>query len=495
MRFFAWLLAASLAFLPRAFAQYSSVPMPAQAAPAPSRLPDLGDVSSSELPPQMERRIGESIMRDIRLREPSYLDDPEIHEYLNGLAARLASTASGRGDFELFALRDSSINAFALPGGYIGVHTGLISAADNESELASVLGHEMAHVTQRHLARQLGIQKQMQLPMMIALAAAALMGRSRPDLASGAAVAAQGSAIQAQLGFSRDFEREADRVGFQTMTGAGFDARAMGTFFEKMQRYARAMDSGSFPSYLRSHPVTTERIADAQNRAEGLPYRQRADPVEFHLVRAKVRVEAAEAREAVKMFGDAVNDRRFANEPGARYGLAVALLRANEPRRAEAEVARLRADGVASPMVDTLAARVRLALGDQAGALAILNAALARFPHRRSILYAILGTLQEQGRYDAVLATLADPLRLYPRDPKLHEARAKAYAGQGKRLLQHQAQAEFYALQGSLPAAIEQLQLAQTSGDGNFYDMSAVDARLRELRAEHARESQDAKKR
>jgi len=127
--------------------------------------------------------------------------------------------------------------------------------------------------------------------------------------------------------------------------------------------------------------------------------------------------------------------------------------------------------------------------------LRLPEAALARYPHRRPILYAMLGTLQDQGRHDQVLATLAEPLRLYPRDPKLHEARAKAYAGQGKRLLQHQAQAEFYLLQGSLPAAIEQLQLAQSSGDGNFYDLSVVDARLKELRAEHARELQDAKKR
>jgi len=173
----------------------------------------------------------------------------------------------------------------------------------------------------------------------------------------------------------------------------------------------------------------------------------------------------------------------------------VALLRAKEPKRTEAEIARLRADGIASPMIETLAARARAALGDDAGAFALLKAALARYPHRRSILYAVLGTLQDQGRYDEVLVALAEPLRLYPRDPKLHEVRAKAYAGQGKRLLQHQAQAEFYILQGSLPSAIEQLQLAQTSGDGNFYELSVVDARLKELRAEHAREMQDNKKR
>jgi beta-barrel assembly-enhancing protease len=484
MRCLAWLLAISLAFLPRAYAQSVS-----------AVLPDLGDAGGSDLSLQTERKIGESIMRDIKFREPSYLDDPEVAEYLNGLGGRMTGAGSGtRQDFEFFAIRDVSINAFAMPGGFIGVHTGLISAAENESELASVVAHEMAHVTQRHLARQMGIQKQMQLPMMIAMAATILLARSRPDLAGGAAVAAQGSAIQAQLSFSRDFEREADRIGFQTLAASGFDVRAMGTFFEKLQRYSRVMDGGGVPSYLRSHPVTAERITDAQSRAEGQPYRQRADPLEYHLVRAKIRAEAGDVQDAVKIFGDAVNARRFASEPGARYGLALALLRANEPARADAEIARLRADGTASPMVDTLAARVRLALGDQAGALAILKAALARYPHRRPILYAMLGLLQDQSRFDDVLAALVEPLRLYPRDPKLHEARAKAYAGQGKRLLQHQAQAEFYILQGSLPAAIEQLQFAQTSSDGDFYEHSVVDARLKELRAEHARDLQDKKR-
>jgi len=493
VRFIACLLAASLAFLPRAFAQDPPVGAPAQ---LPAQLPDLGDASGSELSLQTERRIGESIVRDIRYREPSYLDDPEIAEYLNGLGARLIAAAPGaRQDFELFAIRDSSINAFALPGGFIGVHTGLISASDNESEVASVIAHEMAHVTQRHIARQIGIQKQMQMPMMIAMAAAILLARSRPDLAGGATAAAQGGAIQSQLSYSRDFEREADRIGFQTLSGSGFDVRAMGAFFEKMQRHTRVMDGGNVPSYLRSHPVTTERISEAQDRAERLPFKQHADSVEYHLVRAKVRAEANEPQDAVKLFRDAVSDRRFANEPGARYGLAVALLRAKEPKQAEAEIARLRADKVASPMVDTLAARARQALGDQPGALALLKAAQARYPHRRPILYALLGVLQDQGRFDEVLAALAEPLRLYPRDSKLHEARARAYASLGKRLLQHQSQAEVYRLQGSLPAAIEQLQLAQSSGDGNFYDLSVVEARLKELRAEHARELQDAKKR
>jgi predicted Zn-dependent protease len=487
MRFLAWLLAASLGFVPPAFAQNTFAGPTVQ-------LPDLGDSGGGELSLQAERRLGESVMREIR-SDPDYLDDPEIAEYLNALGAKLSAAAPGaRQDFELFAVRDSSINAFALPGGFIGVHTGLISASDNESELASVLAHEMAHVTQRHIARQMGIQKQMQMPTMLAMAAALLLARSRPDLAGGATMAVQGGVIQSQLAYSREFEREADRIGFQTLAASGFDVRAMGAFFEKMQRLTRVADSGNAPSYLRSHPVTTERIADAQNRAEGLPYKQHVDSLEYHLVRAKIRADAMDPQDAVKLFSEAISERRFASESGTRYGLAVALLRAKDPKRAEAEIARLRADKVASPMIETLAARARTAQGDGAGALALLKAAALRYPYHRSILYAMLGTLQDQGRFDEVLAALAEPLRLYPRDPKLHEAQARAYAGLGKRLQQYQAQAEFYALQGSLTGAIEQLQFAQNSGEGNFYEQSVIDARLKELRAEQARETQDSRK-
>jgi predicted Zn-dependent protease len=480
MRFLACALAALLAILPRASAQ---------------TLPDLGDSSGADLPPQVERRIGESLARDIRLRDPAYLDDPEVADYLNVLGARLAAALPGmRQGFEFFALRDSSINAFALPGGFIGVHTGLIAASENESEIASVLAHEMAHVTQRHIARLLGVQQQLQLPTMIALAAAILLGRSRPDLASGAAAAAQAGAVKAQLGYTRDFEREADRVGFQTLAGAGFDVRAMAGFFEKMQRYTRIVDDGSVPGYLRTHPLTTERITEAQNRAAAAPYRQHADSLEYHLVRAKLRAESGDAQEAVAHFAGVVRDRRYASEAGARYGLAAAWLRAREPRQARSEIGRLRATGAESAMVETLAARAQRALGDHPGALAALKAGVARFPHRRPVLYELLGLLHELGRHAEVLAALAEPLRLYPRDARLHEAKARAYAGLGKRLLQHQTQAEAYVLQGSLPAAIEQLQLAREAGDGDFYELSVVEARLKQLRAEHAREAEDARR-
>ncbi len=480
MRVLASLLALFLSVLPRAFGQ---------------ALPDLGEGSGGVLPPQIERRIGESILREIRQRDPSYLDDPEIADYLNQCGGKLvAAVPGGPQDFEFFAIRDSTINAFALPGGFVGVHTGLIAASESESEVASVLAHEISHVTQRHIARLLGAQQQIQVPAMIAMAAAILLGRTRPDLAQGAAMAAQGAAVQAQLSYSRDFEREADRIGFQRLSAAGYDVRAMASFFEKMQRTTRIVDDGSVPGYLRSHPVTTERIADAQARAANLPYRQHPDSLEFHLVRAKLRAETGEARDAVTEFGAAVRERRFANEPAARYGLVMALLRARQAHEAASELARLLATGAASPMLVLLAARVQQALGDGARALTVLKEGAERWPNRRSVAYAYAEALDTQGRNDEALAHLNIQIRLYPRDDKLHEMKAKTYAALGKRLQQHQAQAEAYALRGSLPAAIEQLQLAQAAGDGNFYELSAVEARLKELRAEHTRELRDSRK-
>ena len=448
-------------------------------------LPDLGGSGDAVLSPQVERRLGESMLRDLRFREPSYVDDPEIAEYLGELGARLLRVTSGaRYDFEFFILREPGINAFAMPGGFVGVYTGLITTAATESELASVLAHEIAHVTQRHISRMLGQQQQMQLPMMAAIAAAILLGRSRPDLAVGASAAAQAGAIQAQLGYSRDFEREADRVGLQAMEAAGFDPRAMPVFFEKMQRAMRFQDDSSVPGYLRTHPVTSERIADAQNKSAHLPYRQHRDSPDFQLVRAKLRADAGDPGETVVHFRSAVRDQRYASEAAGRYGLATALLRAKQPREAEAELSRAKEAGASGAMVETLGARVRRALGDQAGAIALLSKARAAHPQSRAVLYAHLESLLEASRNEDALASLSESIKLYPRDGRLHRLQAQGYAATGKRLLQHKAQAEYYALQGSLPAAIEQLQLARSAGDGDFYQLSVVDARLKDLRAQ-----------
>lgn len=446
-------------------------------------LPELGEASRSDLPPHVERRIGESIVRDIRLREPAYIDDVEIAAYLNSLGARLTAAMPEAGQsFEFFALRDATLNAFALPGGYIGVHSGLILAAQSESELAGVLSHEIAHVTQKHLARLMGKQNQAQVTQWLALAVAILAARSNSDASQAAIVAGTAAGVQTMLNYTRDFEREADRIGIQTLERAGFDVRGMASFFERMQKFGRLYENNA-PGYLRTHPLTVERISDMENRILQAQYRQVADSTEFQLVRAKLRSGQGDPRDAVTDFETQLRERKYLSEASARYGLALAQMRARNYPAVEHELAELRRLKASSPMIDTLATDARKAQGDLSGALKLYREARVRHPRNKALLYGQIDALLANGQPQAALQTATDELLLTPSDAALHGLQAKSYAALGKHLQQHRAQAELYALRGQLVAAIQQLELAQKAGDGDFFEHSQVDARLRELRA------------
>ena len=458
-------------------------------------LPDLGEAAQSELSPAMERRIGESVMLEIR-RDPAYLDDPEITSYLNRLGNRLSSQSTeSRQEFEFFALRDPTLNAFAMPGGYIGVHSGLILAAASESELASVLAHEISHVTQRHMARLVSKSGQGQITSLLALAVAILAARSSPDLAMGAAIAGQGAAIQNQLNYSRDFEREADRVGLDLLERSEFDIRDMSAFFERLQKYSRLYENkNSAPGYLRTHPLTTERLADMGNRIQNRPYKQVPDSLEFQLVRAKLRAQDGAPRDAVTEFETRLADRSFAgSEVAVRYGLAQALLRDGRVAAAEKELKELRRLKAVSPMIETLDAQLRLKQGDAAAAVTVLRSAQPRFPQERAVAYGLVEALLEARLPNDAIKITEDDLASYPSDAKMHSLQAKTYAMLGRRLQQHRAQAEAYALLGQLAAAVEQLELAQKSADGNFYEYSQVDSRLREMKKRMADEAKQPK--
>jgi predicted Zn-dependent protease len=344
-----------------------------------------------------------------------------------------------------------------------------------------VVAHEIAHVTQRHMARMVTKQNQLQIASLAAFALALLAARSSPQVAQAAAIASQAAPLQAALGYSRDFEREADRVGFQMLEGAGYDVQGSADFFERLQRSTRLYENNA-PGYLRTHPITTERISDMQNRAQESRARQRVDSVEFGLVRAKLRAEVDRPEDAVAFFRELLRERRFGSEAAARYGYAAALLRTKELGAAAAEVERVRSAGLQHPMVETLAARIKSAAGDHAGAAAILAGARARFPGDLGVGYAYVSELQAVGRHREALEALPDLARRDGRNAKAYEMQARSYSALGKRAEQHRMLAEMYLLQGSVPAAIEQLQLAQKAGDADFYVLSAVDARLRELR-------------
>ena len=445
-------------------------------------LPDLGESSRAELSPQMEHKIGQNIMNEIRLRETAYVDDPEVNDYLAQIGQRLAgASANPSGGFHFFAIRDGRVNAFAMFGGYIGVNTGTILTAQSESELAAVMAHEIAHVTQSHLARQIARQKQNTIPALIAIAIGVLAARSNTALTEGAIVSAQAGLIQSQLAYSRDFEREADRVGYQLLEKAGFDVRGMGDFFERLQKTTRLYENNA-PVYFRSHPLTLERLSDMQNRAQNSPYRQIPSSLDFHLTRARLRVQAALPKDAVAEFTRLLREKKYASETATRYGLAYALLRARDFDGARREGALLGARWEESPILAGLLASIREQSGDAAGAQNIYRQALSRFPQAKSLAYGYADALHAAGSHQQALSFLETRILRDPSDFQLFGLKARACAALGKRAQQRRAQSEFYFLQGQIGAAIEQLEFAQKEKDDDFYELSAIDARLRELR-------------
>lgn len=445
-------------------------------------LPDLGDSAQASFSALDERRLGEEIMREVRA-DRAYYDDAEATDYVNALGNRLAARASdARQEFEFFLMQERSINAFALPGGFVGFNTGLLLAAQSESEVASVVAHEIAHVSQRHIARILGQQKQSAVMSLAALAVAVLAARSSPDLAMAATTFGAAGATQNLINFTRDHEREADRVGLQILDAAGFDARSAAVFFERLQRATRIYDVGGAPAYLRTHPMTYERIADIQNRLERLPYRQVSDSLDFQLVRAKLRAELEPPAEARTFFEQSLAERRFLSETASRYGLAASLVRLKEYPRARKEYEALRRSAAAHPMIDTLGCRIRTAAGETESALNCYRDALRAHPRHRAATYEYAELLLRERRAEPALAVINQRMQSYGEDAKLYLLQGRAYALQGKRLAQHRATGEAYARMGNVRGAVEQMQIAVRSGDADFYQLSATEARLRELR-------------
>ena len=439
----------------------------------------------------MERKIGEGIYRELR-RDPSYIDDAEVAGYVQDMGQRLLAAGPEPGlSVEFFVLQDAQINAFALLGGFIGVNSGLIVAAESESEAASVLGHEIGHLTQKHIARGVAAGQRSSLATLVASAFCLLAARSNPQVAGGCLIAGQAAGVQSQLAYSRDFEREADRVGFDILNKGGFDVSAMPLFFERLQRSTRILESNA-PAYVRSHPLTTERIADVRNRVQGAPYRQRAEPLTFYLVRAKLRATADSSvdgvRDAVKYFKTQIEEKTAVNPSVAYYGLAQAHLLAKDFAGAQAAFARI-TNAASHPMFETLAVRIRRAAGDSEGALALLRAVMTRQAlaqsvqpfQTRALQFEMIDALQAAGKHAQALQILREQAQLYRTDPKVQELLAKSYAATGKRLAQHQALGEHYALLGALQSAIEQFQFARCSGEGDFYQLSIIDARIRLL--------------
>lgn len=451
-------------------------------------LPDLGDPARAVMSEEAETRLGREVMQEI-LTSRDYLDDPILTDYLNRLGERLtAASDEPNRRYSFFLVRDPTINAFALPGGFIGVHTGLLTAVRSESELAGVLAHEIAHVTQHHIARMVKASSDQGPAMLAALAVAILAARSNPDVANAAITGATALSIQSQLDYTRLHESEADRVGFQTMERSGLDPVGMASFFERLQAQGRIYENNA-PAYLRTHPFSHERMADLQGRTARLPYRQVPDSMEFILVRARAQAQEGKPWEARQHFEAALKD--HPQDPGALYGLIEASLRDSASTGLDKQVAALRR---VAPVALTEILAARVAEAGKGNPVPILKKASARWPGDTVLGYELAGALLRQGQVGEARALILERQRTWPDDSHLFRLLAEAEAKLGHGLESHLAQAEAYQREGRLNAAIEQLQIGLRSGKADFYTQSIAEARLRAWREQARQEKPEPKK-
>ncbi|NOU00861.1 MAG: M48 family metallopeptidase, partial [Gallionella sp.] len=437
-------------------------------------LPDLGDVSRGVLNPLQERQIGQQSMLQIRASK-QFLDDAEVNDYLNQLGSKLVESSSEPSlEFEFFAINDYNVNAFAMPGGFVGVNAGLLLTTQSESELASVLSHEISHVTQHHLARMVAGQQGDSIAALAAIALAILAARGSSQATEAIVVGAQAGLVQRQLDFTRQNEEEADRIGLQLLQKTGFNVHAMPEFLERLRKATWLVDSNA-PNYLRTHPITSERVAEIENRVQSQPYQLLPDSLNFQLVRTKLIGAQKTPQQAIAYFNDALNGQKYGNPIAQRYGLISALLRNNELDLAAHELITLRKQVKHNPMVETLTGQVKRAAKNNTAALGFYRTAVQSFPQHRALIYDYVSLLLQDKQADVALKLLAEQLIRHPSDTTLYELQAKAFEMQGKTLEQHQAQAYSYSWQGNVYAAIEQLELAKQAG-GSFYQLSTIES-------------------
>ncbi|CAL1241427.1 beta-barrel assembly-enhancing protease [Candidatus Methylocalor cossyra] len=457
----------------------------AQAIPAQGdsniQLPDIGDSSGTLMTPQQESELGEAFYRNLH-SQLEINQDPEVLDYIQSIGQKLATQSDAPGHpFHFFVVNDPVINAFAGPGGYIGVNSGLILLSEGESELASVLAHEIAHITQRHLYQTFEAASRMSIPTALAMLGAALLGaRGGGQMGAAAMAAVQAASTQYQINFTRDNEAEADRVGMQILSKSEFDPRAMPAFFERMQQSTRFSGSSRIPEFLMTHPVTVSRISDTRGRAEQFPYRQYPDSLSYQIIRAKLRVETSpNPREALDYFKAVSGQGTRLQQDVTQYGMALGLMKSGRPQEALPILQRLAHSYPDQPQFANALAQAELDNKNYTRALELYDAALQRFPGNRAItlnyVRALL-TVRKPAQANRLLNLYS---RYHPPTPEVYDLMAETYSKLGNEAESHRYVAEAYYLAGQTRAAIQQLRLAKKAAGSNFYLNSVIDERLK----------------
>ena len=445
-------------------------------------LPTIGGVGGGLISEQQESDIGRQVMMSIR-RSASQIDDPLVYDYLSAMIYRLVPSAPLHSRDLTLALIDSpSINAFAVPGNIVGINGGLFLNAESEQQFASVLAHELAHLSQRHFARRME-QQATSAPLTIAgmVAGIVLSAVTQSDIGIAAIAGTQAMAVQNMLAYSRSHEQEADRVGMEILANSGMDPRGMPEMFEIMMRQNR-LQGNRLPEYLSTHPLTQSRVSDTRSRAEQYADGQYADSIEYHLIRARLQVRyASSADVAVDTFRSNLKQASPENASALRYGLAVALLRNNQPREAEAELRKLLDSSPNRITYLVTLAEALMSQKDFEGARQLMQSALARNPGNYPITDKLATIEIESGNAQRAVEHLQRLTRELPTREYLWLQLGEA-EGMARNIVGvHQARAEYNILIGDLEAAVRQLRQAQEKLPAGTPTRQVVTERLSEV--------------
>lgn len=442
-------------------------------------LPSLGDASSSIVSPDQEHKLGRAWLGLLRA-QVEQLPDPQLKEYVESSVYRLAESSQLQDRrLEFVLLKSPQLNAFAAPGGIIGVNGGLFLYAPNEAEYASVMAHELAHLSQRHFARGVEAQQRMQIPVMAAMLAgivAAAAGAG--DAGMAAIMSTQAAAIQEQRRFSRQNEQEADRIGLLNLEKAGYDPRAMPNMFERLMRQYR-YDSKP-PEFLLTHPVTESRIADTRNRAEQLPSGGVENSLRYQLMRARVQLMFEET--------PGISAKRFRamldSDPkldAARYGLAIAQIKAGQLNEAREALTQLLAKAPNEVAYNLAQVDLDITANRLPDAQKRVDRLLGLYPASYPLKQARVDLLLKQNKPQDAEKVLDDLARTRANDPDIWYQVAEVRGLAGNTIGLHQARAEYFALVGDFDQAIEQLDFAKRRASSNFPLAARIDARQQEL--------------
>lgn len=424
-------------------------------------LPDLGDSAGALISPIEEKQLGEAFFRSLH-SQVEINQDSEIQQYIQTIGEKLVSHSDTPSyPFHFFVVMENNINAFAGPGGYIGVNSGLILMTEAESELASVMAHEIAHVTQRHLYRSYEASSRLSIPMMAATLGAILLGSQSPAAGQAAIMAIQAGSVQFQINFTREHEEEADRVGMQTLSASTFDPRAMPTFFERLQQSTRYAGQ-NVPEFLRTHPVTASRISDSRGRADNYPYRQYPDSLAYQLIKMKLQVLLAGENENLRAILQArltqgLPEQRMV----AKYGLGLLALKTQNFVEAEAIFQTLNKEFPEQVNYATGLARTALESNNYKLALNRYQKLAAQFPDNDVIKLEYVEALLKAGEpkiAKIILLTLSPKMQKLP---LYFEQLAKVYGDLNQPAESHRYLADYYFAMGDTQQAILQVRLAQ----------------------------------